>query len=578
MKITTVLRICVLLTVCLLGVQSFALAAPERVAIIPFQINAEQDYTFLQKGIVDMLSSRLSSPTVEVIDPLTTAKVLEEVKAFKGDSMVLMAAAKLKADLAIRGSITVLGGSVSIDAKVLDVTGTRPALTFFKQTRSMDEVIPEINRLATEINTKVLGRAAPAPIPQPQQPTPAPAAAAPAVVAPQAQQDIHMHPEKLLQNGRLSEEGGGSTAAGSAPQGKASPLNPAFIEAAGQSQTGKAAFWKSRNYKLLFNGLDVGDVNGDGRLETVVATPQSLMIFQNNNNQLQSLKEIKTDRYARNIGVDIADINGNGTPEIFITALNSQLNTLSSIVMEYDGRDYKTIDDSRWYYRVVHHSTEGTKLYGQQQMAGQNNPFSSPIYELSWKGGEYVPGTKLLPGRKANLLGAAVGDIMNDGRNAVVAFDPSDHLRVIQTDGTVEWTGAEYYGGSPLYFSRSGTGPGESSIPFYLPIRIRIADLNKTGKYQAIVAQNVDTAGRKLASQRFYKQSKIAALQWNGLGLVPMWQTAEIPGRIQDIAIADFDNDGVNELIAAVVSAEGAIIGSDPKSTIIAYELNQVAK
>jgi len=570
LKITTVFKILLVLGAGLLGVQSTALAAATRVAIIPFQINADQDYTFLQKGIVDMLSSRLSAPTVEVIDPLTTAKVIEEVKGFKGDSKVLMAAAKLKADFAVAGSITVLGGSVSIDAKVLDVTGTRPAFSFYKQTQGMDEVIPQINRLATEINTTVLGRPTPAvAMAEPPKAAPMPAA------EPSAPQDIHMHPEKLLQNGRLAQESGGLPTVGSPQPGASSPLNPAFIAAAGQS-AGSAAFWKSRNYAFLFNGLDVGDVNHDGRLETVVVTPQSVMIFQNTKNQLQMLKQIDTGRYVRNMGVDIGDINANGTPEIFVTAFNSQLNALSSSVLEFDGQNYKTIDESRWYYRVIHHPAEGYKLFGQRQNTGQSSPFSSPIFELSWNGTEYVSKNQVLPGRKANLLGTAFGDIMNDGTETVVAFDPDDHLRILNAGGSVEWTDSEYYGGSPLYFAKPGTSPGDAFVPAYLPIRIRIADLSKTGKYRAIVAQNVDTADRKLAGQRFFKESKIAALQWNGLGLVPVWQTGKIPGRIQDLAIADFDNDGVDELIAAVVSAEGAIVGTKPKSTIIAYELNPV--
>ena len=37
-----------------------AIAEPYKVAIIPFKINAEKDFTFLKDGIFDMLASRLS--------------------------------------------------------------------------------------------------------------------------------------------------------------------------------------------------------------------------------------------------------------------------------------------------------------------------------------------------------------------------------------------------------------------------------------------------------------------------------------------------------------------------------------
>jgi TolB-like protein len=136
-----------------------ALAAPLKVAILPFQINAEKDYTFLQKGIVDMLASRLALPgKTEIVDPLTTSQALESAKGFTGDNLALMVAAKLQADRVLHGSITLLGESVSIDAKMLDATGNQPPYTFFNQTQGMNEVIGQINLLANEINAQVFNR------------------------------------------------------------------------------------------------------------------------------------------------------------------------------------------------------------------------------------------------------------------------------------------------------------------------------------------------------------------------------------------------------------------------------------
>ena len=39
---------------------SSAANSPKRIALLPFKINAEKDMTFLQNGIFDMLTSRLS--------------------------------------------------------------------------------------------------------------------------------------------------------------------------------------------------------------------------------------------------------------------------------------------------------------------------------------------------------------------------------------------------------------------------------------------------------------------------------------------------------------------------------------
>ena len=50
-------------------------------------------------------------------------------------------------------------------------------------------------------------------------------------------------------------------------------------------------------------------------------------------------------------------------------------------------------------------------------------------------------------------------------------------------------------------------------------------------------------------------------------------------GYIQDYNVGDFDNDGQDELIAALVLNEGKVVlVAEPKSTIIAYELSSPQK
>jgi len=48
-------------------------------------------------------------------------------------------------------------------------------------------------------------------------------------------------------------------------------------------------------------------------------------------------------------------------------------------------------------------------------------------------------------------------------------------------------------------------------------------------------------------------------------------------GYIRDFAIGDFDNDGEDEIVAAVISKSGSIIGTHPKSSVISYDLKKTA-
>ena len=135
------------------------LAAPARVAILPFDVNAEKDLTFLQEGILDMLASRLAwQDKVDVINENETKAAVAAVEGFDGESRALLVGGKLQADYVLFGSLTVFGESVSIDAKMVDVSGQQEPVPFFAQTGSMGQVIPQINQFATNINATVFGR------------------------------------------------------------------------------------------------------------------------------------------------------------------------------------------------------------------------------------------------------------------------------------------------------------------------------------------------------------------------------------------------------------------------------------
>ena len=182
----------------ILGNINLLAAEPDRVAIIPFKMNAEKDLIFLQNGIYDMLSSRLAkADKVQVIGREETEKVLEAVTDPVNEISARETGEKLNADFVLFGSLTVFGNSVSIDAKMVDVSGSKPTLAFFDHSQGMDEVIPRINIIAKDINEKVFGIKTAAAAPPP----------APSTQAPEGQKrDIHAHPETLLKNEVTGEE------------------------------------------------------------------------------------------------------------------------------------------------------------------------------------------------------------------------------------------------------------------------------------------------------------------------------------------------------------------------------------
>ena len=534
------------------SVVTAAAAEPQRVALLPFKINAEKDLTFLQNGIFDMLSSRLADPgKVLVLSRAEIDTALAGAIGPQDEAAARNLGQKLATAYVLFGSLTKFGDSFSIDAKMVDVTGAKPPVTVFGQSPDAGGIIPSIDTFAADINTRVFGRGTPGTA----------VAAAPLPAAPQASptDESRAHPEKLYQKGE-------------------SQVSP-FINRQDlvlQSPN----MWKSPNFNYLINGLAIGDVDGDGGSDIVVVSPQEVYIYHLKDGRLKEMarQDVGSERY--NIGVDVADLNGNGRSEIFVTALTRTKKVVRSYVREFDGKAFVEIaKDLPWYFRASDLPVRGRVLLGQPSRLYA--PYRGGISEMQWDGGAYVPQNPVsTPGRtRINVLGVAVGDVQNNGEETLVAYDEGNRIVIVSPAGENLWKSGDKYGGSTLYVSGEITDQGEEENFIYLPSRILVrkgATSEEGAKSQVIAVKNHDLMGMR-TRRRDFNEGHIEAFTWDNLGLAPVWSTRKMSGFIRDVQVADFDGDGKEELVFALVTKSGDVMLTTPKSTLIAYDLEAVA-
>jgi TolB-like protein len=411
------IRIVFIIMIVFMGTAS-AETRPNRVAIVPFAIHSDRDMAFLRDGITDMLTSRLSwEKKVQVIGREQTAEAVKGATGTMNDIQAQIIGAKLEADYVLFGSLTIFADSVSMDAKLVDVSGAKPTLAFFNQAQGMGQVIPQINRFATDINTRVFGRAAPAPpvTLQPARPSaPGPGAAMGSYSAgrqaPQQapEADIHAHPETLAE-GSFSPEGSGAPMAGS-PIGNTqvttpsdAPIGGAFVQP--EVQEVQAKFWKSRTMKVRLIGIALGDVDKDGLVEIVMADEHRVDVYRMTGGILKRAYAPIDLGSAFAIGVDVGDINGNGYAEVYISALSARRNVGESQIFEFKGNAFEPISEkSQYCYRIVNTVNRGKILLGQEYRAFAN-PWEQPVSEMLWINGNLEPQNNVLPDNKANVFG-----------------------------------------------------------------------------------------------------------------------------------------------------------------------------
>ena len=516
---------------------------PKKVAVVPFTVYAEKDLTFLQKGLVDMLTSRLSQEgEVAVVGREQTAGALGQIDGPLNPESAARLGRQLDADYVLFGSLTVFGESVSVDAKMIDVNGERAPLSFFTQSGSFGEVIPAVDRFAAEINEKVFGRVVA------QKPVQRPSAETPRTTQP----EIYSHPEKLIEGGFGEESWQPDRAA------KGIALTRP---------------WKSRTFTEVINAMDLGDVDGDGKMETVLVLPKKVLVYRWDAGRFFQTAEFEVPGFRSTVGVDIGDINGNGIPEIFVSALNGQGNGMESIVYEFSGGQYVPIvEKAPYFFRVIKGSVFGSQLFGQRQRIGAS-PFSSPIFELHWEAEGYSEGNQVLSSGKANVLGFSAGSPIQTQERLYVTYSQGDFLQVLDPSGSEVWQSADKLGGSTLHVQMAIEDPGVGENRSYLPMRLRLHDFDGDEIDEVIVAANQEMASRRLKRFRNFTETQLVIFTWDGIGLAPAWKTRGLSGHIRDFAVGDFDGDGIEELVGVLIQVEGRIVGVTPKCAVIAFEV-----
>jgi len=530
-----------------------------KVLILPFNINSEKDLTFLQKGIGEMLSTRLAFENRVITagkgDPKIAA---EKLPVTIDEKSALMFGEKAGADYVLFGSLTVFGDSISTDAKFYDVQKKSQLVVINEFGSNQGDVIYHINTFAARINETVFGRK----IVSSQ--APAKQGAAQQTSGKEQGIDSRKNPEEMW-----SKESG---------------IKMAYDEALSGSGEPAATLWKSKKFETKLKGIALGDVDGDGKIETVFADDHNIFIYRQIAGRFEKIKEIAGKTYEFYKGIDVADINGNKKAEIFVTAINDSGGVIS-FVLEWDGKDFKKISDkTEWYYRVLDLPVRGGKvLFGQK--GGYAGIFSGNIYELKWVNGDYISANNEALPKGINVYGFSYGDVLNSGQQMILAFNSNEYLRLLDVNGNEEWSSSEPYGGSSSYLepsaeieaakkTRSDPDP-RAQNRLYLPQRILVTDLDKDGKKEVLVVKNIDTSGGAFSRIRIFKSGYFESLSWDNVGLSPKWRTRKFSGYISDYTLGDIDNDGTDELVFLLVTQTGGSTLGDDRSFVVSWKTSK---
>ncbi|MDY7034403.1 MAG: FG-GAP-like repeat-containing protein, partial [Thermodesulfobacteriota bacterium] len=328
-----------------------------KVALLPFQINSLENLDYVKRGIRDMLASRISADRNVVVleDELVNEILSQTLKEPTTEEEIKQIGIQLGAAFVISGSLTKIGQSVSIDAKMFDLRESKSVTSLFTTIKGMDNVIPEISNFALKASTRIAGK---------------------------TKFDESASPSMITADTSVSDTKSEFRTPDEEKDRSVQPDISSDSSWSGGLSGTSTKFWKSQRFDFEIIGLDIGDVNGDGINETIVMEYNSISIYKYSGNRLVLIQKIQGSRADNYISLDVADINGNGIPEIFVSNLIER--ELQSFIIEFQNADFRKIKTGiKYFLRVNNTPKKGNILLGQK--IGIDGIFHGGVHQFIWK-------------------------------------------------------------------------------------------------------------------------------------------------------------------------------------------------
>ena len=336
----------------------------------------------------------------------------------------------------------------------------------------------------------------------------------------------------------------------------------------------KASGEKAPDLPVEARYFAIADLDGDNAAEYVFSDEKKVSIYRS---EPSGWKEVwtetipKKERESQQFHIDVADINGNGRPEIFVTRMLDK--AVSSYVIEFQDGSFRRTAEVPGFLRVISYPGRGNVLIGQNY-SGENF-FEGKAREYAWSGGAYTPGAEIVLPKGTDLYSFVYADF-GEPRLLLISFD-NDHRLVVYSGETALWKSEEKYLTVETVLTKPLTGTDaalgrdptdldksfQTSASFIdkgrlvkISGRILAVDLYGSGKDDLIVAKN--TAQTFLGG---YKGGELEVLTWNGTRLEPRWNVKDLAGPVLDIQVTRSEKTGLQ--INGLVKVSAGVFGKD---------------
>jgi hypothetical protein len=454
-------------------------AEPLKTCVSEFSITGTSGKDELKAALQGLLASRLNPERVQLVEN------------------------KDQAELVISGSYALFGKMFSVDVLLRNM-GSGKLTRLFEQGDNQDDLLPALGRLAQKIDQELAKNTATA--------TTSAVPAVPAV--PAAQAEPVTSPTPLPQTLAVPPPHKGVASASEGylirqesgrPKGSDSPLDG------------------------VFTGLALGRTLASGEREIFIAGERSLRYYRQGAG-LKLVAEVTIPGPAKILGIDSADLDGDGVPEIYLTIMDRET-LVSQVYLPGDTGLEKIAGDLPYFLRGIGPDLRSRKIFAQE--LGATGEVYDGVAQLVKTGSRFETGNP----RKLPRYGSIFNfNRFSDGagQSYDLVLNGEGRLIVSSPEGLELWKSSDNFGGSESFFKRESmtqmkaTG-GDQYIWTFLEQRIIITP---DGKLLVPHNEGIMTVG----NNRSYNKHTLHALKWSGSLFRELWRTRQEPSYLADFA------------------------------------------
>jgi len=491
-----------------------AYASTKTLVLFPLAIYADQSKAYLGQGIKSMLISRISGAGIKIVAdekymPLLSEKEREGITAKKRAEDL---ARGLKADYAVFGSITAIGGGFSLDLSLLELGKNGSKLTRISKAVDENQFIPQLADVAYQLRALIEGKEI------------------------LSAKQTEGRPERKITE-KTAVLPTPKTAKGIFSKVEHDKQVPAEIE--------KGLFFKpTREYQgfkptgkisvgMSVMAFDMGDLDGREGVELLVLGRKKLLLYARQGASFVLKDTLKAGFGEDFLKVSVGDTDNNGRAEIYLVSRYGI--RARSTVLEWDGK-FKRLDRRTGHMQAVKDPVSGKSLLLFQN-SKVDEFFSGRIYIMDYeKEGKFTKREKLPELKGGQFYALALFDTDKDGDPEWIGLGDESRLYVWDKQADTLWSGDKHLGGTNNAINLGNAEPGELPPRIAFNSRLLITDIDGDGEKEILAIKNIPLV-KHLRDFKVYNKSLLLVYRIEGQRLSPAWTTGDIDWCLTDMQV-----------------------------------------